>query len=118
MSVSEALERAKTALAAARLGDCSQGEIITPETEEDIRATLQSQLQLRQAIDECEPYLKEGETPLKRMERYHAEVLGLMAELERVSRNRDMWRGQCHRQADKLRRVQAAMLAPDDSGTD
>jgi hypothetical protein len=34
-----------------------------------------------------------------------AAVLALIEELERTQRNRDMWKGQCERQADELRRI-------------
>jgi hypothetical protein len=65
------LANADAALATSRLVDCSQGEIITPETASDIHTVLQSRA-------------------------------ALIAELERVSRNRDMWKGQVERQAVDL----------------
>ncbi|WP_159711493.1 ead/Ea22-like family protein [Geminicoccus flavidas] len=34
-----------------------------------------------------------------------AAVLALIEELERTQRNRDMWKGQCERQAAELRRI-------------
>ena len=38
---------------------------------------------LKATIAECEMYLKDGETPRQRMDRDHADVLGLLRQLER-----------------------------------
>jgi hypothetical protein len=40
-----------------------------------------------------------------------ADIAELAAERDRIERNRDMWKGQCERQADSLRQLRGEAVA-------
>ncbi|HCF4246163.1 TPA: hypothetical protein NIE49_006046 [Pseudomonas aeruginosa] len=42
-----------------------------------------------------------------------AEAQALREERDRIERNRDMWKGQCERQAEKLEALRARVVVPD-----
>lgn len=46
-----------------------------------------------------------------------AEYVKLKAERDRIERNRDMWKGQCERQAEQLSQLRASALSPADRQT-
>ena len=45
--------------------------------------------------------------------RLEAEAQALREERDRIERNRDMWKGQCERQAEKLEALRARFVVPD-----
>lgn len=45
----------------------------------------------------------------KRIAELHGDVIRITAERGRIERNRDMWRGQCERQAELLRAMRAIL---------
>lgn len=117
--INAVIEMADAALAASRLTEALSGKTATIG-ENDIRTVLVNRAALIEAIADCEHYLKDRETPRQRMDRFHAEILGLMKELERVSRNREMWKGQADRQATQLTLMREALggiLADEDAST-
>ena len=60
--------------------------------ERDIVAAKDAEIAALQArIDDCAPYLKQGQTPVERMQQDQADILSLMKSLERKKERAAMW---------------------------
>ena len=62
---------------------------MTHPIEQAIGAVERELADLRAMIDDCAPYLKDGETPRQRMDRDHQDVLSLMQMLAKDRAERD-----------------------------
>lgn len=70
------------------------------------RVVVQSQLQ-----EEALALLSRLSDATAALQAKDAEIAGLKADAERTARNRDMWKGQCERQAEQLTETRAALVA-------